>query len=111
MPLCDGLQATREIREFEQTTLGGAAGSSGGDAARRPLKIIGLTANASEDDRRAQRMIRSPVLSPLSFVPDSDRSVVAASDEASAPIYLTRGTAADPAPQGRLHSCWHGPFS
>lgn len=74
MPLCDGLQATREIREFErqQGMLGhpeqpGDDGFDGffpldedcpwtegalprGDRRRR-LRIIGLTANASEEDR------------------------------------------------------------
>lgn len=69
MPLCDGLQATREIREFERQRAVLAAAEEeereeGGGAAEtsapptvpwRPLKIIGLTANASEEDRRARR--------------------------------------------------------
>lgn len=72
MPLCDGLQATKELRAFEEQQLrataaaaekqhdaqpaehcGGGTGQDGG-ARRHRLKIIGLTANASEEDRRAR---------------------------------------------------------
>lgn len=51
MPLCDGLQATREIREHERALASAAEGG------RRPLRIIGLTANASEEDRRVENFM------------------------------------------------------
>jgi CheY-like chemotaxis protein len=42
MPILDGIAATRAIREWERQNL----------PSRKPVKIVAVTSNVSEDDRR-----------------------------------------------------------
>ncbi|HEY1921492.1 MAG TPA: ATP-binding protein, partial [Tepidisphaeraceae bacterium] len=62
MPVMDGFEATRAIREFEKTR-------SGGGSPKRAIPIIALTANASGEDRNRCREAGMDGYCPKPFKP------------------------------------------